>query len=109
MIASEDLNKCIENLSILIGKEQNSEKKTLLLEIGFILKAEYDLVRIKERQGKIDTQNGKFDIKLLLKDNQQLFNENQSLVEQNKALKKIVDENIPFIKQAYTHLKSLIP
>lgn len=107
MLSSKDLNTCIENLTALINAEKDNDKKKLLIEIGFILKQEYDLITSKEERGKIDTKNSKFDVKLLLEDNKQLFMENQSLLTQNMNLKKIIDNNIPQIKQMYENILSL--
>lgn len=107
MLSSKDLNTCIENLTALINAEKDNDKKKLLIEIGFILKQEYDLVSAKEERGKIDTKNSKFDVKLLLEDNKQLFMENEKLLTQNMSLKKIIDNNIPQIRKMYENILSL--
>lgn len=107
MLSLKELDRCIDILAQL-NVDANTEEKELLLEIGFILKQEYDTVKNIEKSSENNTKNGKINTKHLLDDNVQLFNENRKLIEQNKQLKKIIDQTIPNINEKINKTKYLL-
>ena len=102
MINEKDLNKCIDNLAEingLIGGDSNIRR--LLLEVGYILKQELEVVSSWNTQFNNTNKlrgYGNVDVKKLIEDNTQLFNENRQLLDANFKLKAIIDSKIPEIE-----------
>lgn len=107
MLTTKELDRCIDILAML-NIDANSAERELLLEIGYILKHEYDVVANIEHSSERNTKKGNLDSKKLLDDNVQLFNENRKLIENNKQLKKIIDETIPQIDRQINSTKQLL-
>jgi hypothetical protein len=103
MINEKDLNKCIDNLAEingLIGGDSNIRR--LLLEVGYILKQELEVVSSWNTQFNNTNKlrgYGNVDVKKLIEDNTQLFNENRQLLDANLKLKAIIDSKIPYIEE----------
>lgn len=98
MMSSEELNRCIDILSELNANATTSEKR-LILEMGYMIKQELDLVLEIEREGQKAAKNGNISIKGLIQDNTQLFNENKKLFEENLKLKGMVESVTPMIEK----------
>ena len=102
MINEKDLNKCIDNLAeinSLVGEDSNIRR--LLLEVGYILKQELEVVSSWNKQFNDANKlrgYGNIDVKKLIEDNTQLFNENRQLLDANLKLKAIIDSKIPQIE-----------
>jgi hypothetical protein len=99
MIDAKELNRCIDLLAEL-SAEANSRQKRLILEIGYILKQELDVVNAWDASQRSDRRNPQIDIKKLLEDNTQLFNENQKLMALNLKMKEVIDKKIPSVETA---------
>ena len=103
MINEKDLNKCIDNLAeinSLVGEDSNIRR--LLLEVGYILKQELEVVSSWNAQFNAANKLRGFcnvDVKKLIEDNTQLFNENRQLLDANFKLKEIIDSKIPYIEE----------
>ena len=80
--------------------------KRKLLEVGYILKQELETVDAWDKrvanEHNVKTQN--IDISKLLADNTQLYNENKKLQEVILKLKGVIDEKIPQIEKAFSHV-----
>ena len=103
MMSLEKLNRCLDILAVLNKTEYNPNKKKLILELGYIIKEEYDLAKSISsnkdafEENKINGQNLK--IEYLLADNKRLFKENEILLNNLQKLTEIVNETIPRVKQ----------
>ena len=104
MISANDLRRCIEILAELNVLAESHKSKTLILEVGFILKQELDKVGEFESSYK----SNKLDAKKLLEDNTALFNENKRLHDLNMKLKEIVNQRIPKIESTITEVNGKI-
>lgn len=105
MINSRNLNRCIDILSELNANASNSLDKALILELGYIIKQELDLVEAWENSHNEQTRRrgGKpIDINKLLEDNVQLYKENETLLKNLDKLKTIIDSKIPSIQEDLT-------
>ena len=105
MISAKDLSHCIDNLAeinaCLGNGNGNAALKRLVLEVGYILKQELDIVSAWDIQFKGDKFKGhNIDIKKLIEDNTQLFNENKQLHDLNLKLKEVIDQRIPKVENA---------
>ena len=105
MISAKDLSHCIDNLAEInacLGGSGNAALKRLVLEVGYILKQELDIVNAWDAQfTKGDRLRGhNVDVKKLIEDNTQLFNENQQLHAINLKLKEVIDQRIPQVENA---------
>ena len=98
MMSSEELNRCIDILSELNANANASEKR-LILEMGYMIKRELDLVLEIERNGQRAAKHGNVEIKGLIQDNTQLFNENKKLLEENLKLKRMIESATPMIEK----------
>jgi hypothetical protein len=100
MIDAKELNRCIDLLAELsAGADQHS--KRLILEIGYILKQELDVVNAWDASQRSERERGRhqqIDVKKLLEDNTQLFNENQKLMELNLKMKDVIEKRIPSVE-----------
>jgi hypothetical protein len=100
MIDAKELNRCIDLLAEL-SAEANSRQKRLILEIGYILKQELDVVNAWDASQRSERERGRhqqIDVKKLLEDNTQLFNENQKLMELNLKMKDVIENRIPSVE-----------
>lgn len=95
MLSSTTLDRCIDLLSLAAADAHTDKAKEALLELGYILQQEYDIVRRMEKDGEIATKNSDFTIKGLVADNTQLFKENEDLLNNNIKLKKIIESTMP--------------
>lgn len=105
MINSRNLNRCIDILSELNANASNSLDKALILELGYIIKQELDLVEAWENShnGQTRRRGGEpIDINKLLEDNVQLYKENETLLKNLDKLKTIIDSKIPSIQEDLT-------
>ena len=102
MIDAKKLNRCIDLLAEL-SAEANSRQKRLILEVGYILKQELDVVNAWDASQRSERERGRhqqIDVKKLLEDNTQLFNENKKLMELNLKMKEVIDKKIPLVETA---------
>ena len=110
MISSNDLNKCIDNLAEINANISSTSLKRKLLEVGYILKQELETVDAWDKrvanEHNVKTQN--IDISKLLADNTQLYNENKKLQEVILKLKGVIDEKIPQMEKAFSHISDKI-
>jgi pyocin large subunit-like protein len=97
MLSSNVLDRCIDLLSTINSAISSSDSATreAIMELGYILKQEYNIVSKMENEGKVATENGNFTIKGLVADNTQLFKENEDLLKDNIKLKKIIESTMP--------------
>lgn len=105
MINSRNLNRCIDILSELNANASNSLDKALILELGYIIKQELDLVEAWENSHNEQTRRRggePIDINKLLEDNVQLYKENETLLKNLDKLKTIIDSKIPSIQEDLT-------
>lgn len=105
MINSRNLNRCIDILSELNANASNSLDKALILELGYIIKQELDLVEAWENSHNDQTRRRggePIDINKLLEDNVQLYKENETLLKNLDKLKTIIDSKIPSIQEDLT-------
>lgn len=105
MINSRNLNRCIDILSELNANASNSLDKALILELGYIIKQELDLVEAWENSHNEQTRRRggePIDINKLLEDNVQLYKENETLLKNLDKLKTIIDSKIPSIQKDLT-------
>lgn len=105
MINSRNLNRCIDILSELNANASNNLDKALILELGYIIKQELDLVKAWENShnGQTRRRGGEpIDINKLLEDNVQLYKENETLLKNLDKLKTIIDSKIPSIQEDLT-------
>ena len=102
MINGRELNRCIDILSELNANTSSKRDKSLILELGYIIKQELDLVKAWESSHNEQiTRRGKepIDINKLLEDNTQLFKENEKLLKSLAKMKEIIDSKIPAIQE----------
>lgn len=99
MLSAKDLSHCIDILAELNVNANHNEKK-LLLEVGYILKQELEIVNEWDKQfvGDNRMRGHQIDVKKLIEDNTQLFRENQQLHEINMKLKNLIDRKIPQVE-----------
>lgn len=113
MLTSTNLNRCLSILSILNSSASREEKK-LILEIGYVLKQELDIVNAWD--DKVSKENIKnIDVRKLLEDNTQLCKENSQLMQINKKLQETIDHRIVDTNEKITalctkieHLKDIL-
>ena len=105
MIDSSTLNKCIDILAELNANTLENKNKMLLLELGYIIKQELDLVEKWENENK-NIGRPSIEVKKLIEDNTQLCHENQKLTETISTLKQLIDEEIPKIKKQINTITS---
>lgn len=102
MINCNELNRCIEILSELNANTTNRREKALILELGYIIKQELDLVNAWEsnHDKQINNHRGKpIDINKLLEDNAQLYKENETLLKNLNKMKGMIESKIPAIQE----------
>jgi hypothetical protein len=105
MIDGKDLNRCIDILSELNANTTSSRDKKLILELGYIIKQELDLVKAWEsshNEQRIRRGGEPIDINKLLEDNAQLYKENETLLKNLNKLKGIIESKIPAIQEDLT-------
>lgn len=102
MINGRDLSRCIDILSELNANVSNKRDKTLILELGYIIKQELDLVKAWEsshNEQRMRRGGEPIDINKLLEDNAQLYKENDNLLKNLAKMKGIVESKIPSIQE----------
>lgn len=102
MINGRDLSRCIDILSELNANVSNKRDKTLILELGYIIKQELDLVKAWEsshNEQRMRRGGEPIDINKLLEDNAQLYKENETLLKNLAKMKGIVESKIPSIQE----------
>ena len=102
MINGRDLSRCIDILSELNANVSNKRDKTLILELGYIIKQELDLVKAWEsshNEQRMRRGGEPIDINKLLEDNAQLYKENENLLKNLEKMKGIVESKIPSIQE----------
>lgn len=98
MISIEELSRCMEILSQLNASTYIRRDKQLILELGYIIKQEFDLARKLDNVAR--NRNGRnIDVNKLMEDNRQLFQENEKLINDINKLKDILYEKIPSIQE----------
>ncbi len=105
MINGRDLSRCIDILSELNANVSNKRDKALILELGYIIKQELDLVKAWEsshNEQRIRRDGEPIDINKLLEDNAQLYKENENLLKNLEKMKGIVESKIPSIQEDLT-------
>ena len=101
MISAKDLNRCIDILAEL-SADADTHSKRLLLEAGYILKQELEIVNAWDASQLSNRERGRsinIDVKKLLEDNTQLFNENKKLIEMNMKMKEVIEQRIPHVEE----------
>ena len=103
MIDGKDLNRCIDILSELNANTTSIRDKKLILELGYIIKQELDLVKAWEdglsEQSRLKYRTKTIDVNKLLEDNVQLYKDNEKLIKSVATLKGIIDTTIPSIEK----------
>ena len=102
MINGRDLSRCIDILSELNANVSSKRDKTLILELGYIIKQELDLVKAWEsshNEQRMRRGGEPIDINKLLEDNAQLYKENENLLKNLEKMKDIVESKIPSIQE----------
>jgi hypothetical protein len=105
MINGNDLNRCIDILSELNANANNKRDKSLILELGYIIKQELDLVKAWESSHngqRLRCGGAPIDIEKLLEDNAQLYKENETLLKNLNKLKGMIESKIPAIQEDLT-------
>lgn len=105
MINGRDLSRCINILSELNANANNKRDKSLILELGYIIKQELDLVKAWESSHNEQTRRRggePIDINKLLEDNAQLYKENETLLKNLDKLKGMIESKIPSIQENLT-------
>lgn len=99
MIDGKNLNRCIDILSELNANATSRRDRELILEVGYILKQEYDIIKEWENsQNRDSSKKGvKLDANKLLEDNIQLCKENATLLKDVAKMKDIIESKIPLI------------
>jgi hypothetical protein len=102
MISASDLNRCINILAQLNANTNNRRDRNLILELGYIIKQELDLVNEWNskhyEQSKI-LGNKAIDVDKLLEDNAQLYKENETLLKNLEKMKNMIESKIPSIQE----------
>ena len=99
MIDKRDLNRCMDILAKLHANTQSNGDKQLLLELGYIIKQELDLVNAwEESHNKQARGREQIDVSKLLEDNAQLYKENQTLIGNLDTMRKLIEDKIPSIE-----------
>ena len=108
MINSKDLTRCMDNLAKLHANASSRNDRNLILEIGYIIKQELDLVKTWENShsNSAEAMRQPIDTKKLLEDNTQLYKENEKLVKSIKTLEQIINSKIPSINNDLGQIKS---
>lgn len=108
MINSKDLTRCMDNLAKLHANASSRKDRTLILEIGYIIKQELYLVKIWENShsNSAEAMKQPIDTKKLLEDNTQLYRENEKLINSVKALEEIINSRIPCINDDLAQIKN---
>ena len=98
MLSSLELKNCIELLCEIDSLAKNNDIKLKLLEIGYVLKKEFDNVSlIEDMKSDVDSRATSMDLidtKRLLEDNVQLFNEKERAIKQNKELVNVIESKL---------------
>jgi hypothetical protein len=92
-------------LSELNANANNKRDKSLILELGYIIKQELDLVKAWEssHNEQIRRRGGEpIDINKLIEDNAQLYKENETLIKNLNKLKGMIESKIPSIQEDLT-------
>lgn len=107
MINGKDLNRCIDILSELNANAASRKEKQLILELGYIIKQELDLVNLWEQNHNNSIRGReRIDINKLLEDNAQLYKENQTLLKNLDKLKTMIETKLPSIQTDLTEIKN---
>lgn len=107
MIDGKDLNRCIDILSELNANAASRKEKQLILELGYIIKQELDLVNLWEQNHNNSIRGReRIDVNKLLEDNAQLYKENQTLLKNFDKLKAIIETKLPSIQTDLTEIKN---
>jgi hypothetical protein len=107
MIDGKTLSRCIDILSELNARANDSRDKNRILELGYIIKQELDLVRAWESEHseqKMKRGGAPIMVDKLLEDNAQLYKENETLLKNLEKLKNIVESKLPIIER---HLEQI--
>jgi hypothetical protein len=109
MISYNDLNRCIDILSELNAHiDSNEVDKSLILELGYIIKQELDLVKSwDDANNKNAMKRGikQIDPQKLLEDNIQLFNEKEKLLKILAKMKEDLEKKVPLIQKELSLIK----
>lgn len=105
MIDSKTLKKCIDILSELNAYAKTTAQKELILELGYIIKQELDLVTLWDNNNKNARNTGTFDQQKLLEDNAQLYKDNEALLKTVKNLNQIIENMLPYIQGNIENIK----
>lgn len=110
MIDENTLNRCLDYLAELNARVNANDLKQYILEMGYIVKQELELVERWNQQFGNNNPNQipNMDIKKLIEDNTQLFNENKKLLEVNMQLKKAIDERLISIEKKINNVNQSI-
>lgn len=103
MLNSKQLDKCLDVLQELRDSAERHGILEKLLEVGYILKKERDVVLVEETQASRTV-----DPRLLMRDNIQLMQENAKLKSANQKLSEIVGVKIPCIQKMGEEITSRI-
>ena len=107
MISVEDLNRCIDKLATINARTDDSTIKQLTIEIGYVLKEEFDILKEWNSQfGNKEVPN--IDVKKLIQDNSQLVLENSKLHKINLQLKQMVDAKLPHFEDMFNNINKKI-
>lgn len=107
MINGKDLSRCIDILSELNANAASRHEKQLILELGYIIKQELDLVNSWEQSHNKPIRGiERIDINKLLEDNAQLYKENQTLLKNLDQLKAIIETKLPSIQTDLVEVKN---
>jgi tRNA 2-selenouridine synthase SelU len=98
MLSSLELKNCIELLCEIDSLAKNNNITLKLLEIGYILKKEFNNVSLIENMksdvnSRVENMDS-INIKRLLEDNIQLFNEKERALKQNKELVNVIESKL---------------
>ena len=102
MIDGKDLSRCIDILSELNASITSRKDKQLILELGYIIKQELDLVKAWENshnEQALRRGGQPIDINKLLEDNAQLYKENETLLKNLKKLNDIIEIKLPMVQE----------
>lgn len=98
MLSVNDLNRCVDILSDLNSRVTNNQDKRLLLELGYIIKQELELVKAAHNQNLRNRQTS-IDPQKVLADNIQLCKENDALLKNIRKLNEIIEDKMPSIQK----------
>lgn len=106
MVSETDLEKCIDLLA-KVSTNVGKNDRDMLLEVGYIIKAELDWVRgLRQPRSIMNIHPSKLDTRKLVEDNVSLSKDNAQIVEANKKLMADLNTKIPSIERLLTTVAS---